>query len=496
MKVLIRAGFIVCFLLGLSAVFAVLAMSAGAAATDSAAKIYVLNFLQNKVLIFSGSSSGDVSPAGTISGTETTLNDPRAVAFDAQGNVYVLNKGFMGSVTVYAPSASGNARPIRTIAGFSTQLKNGPEYLAVDGAGTVYVSESLDVSAVNGPSAKTIYADSLLVFPAGADGDVRPRRTIKGNATRMDGIRGLALDEAGNLYVANAGEPINGRDANMRVTVYAPDADGNAAPIRTIEGPDTGLQRPFCLSLDAAGNLYVVNLAGSTGYVTITVYARGASGNARPARTLQGPRMHDAGNIGDAAAVDGAGNICMNDLDGAAVQVYPPAAGGTTPPSRTIKGPNTQLHSPSFVAVWPIGRSAPVTSGETNPSAQSAGRLTEASGVGAPSRLAKVTAVHLRVVPDSYAGPCPSPVQLVAEITTDGPGEAYYQFQAGAVGANREGKVSFSEAGTKTVTSEGQIRRTPLVPTVRFLAGLEPRGHQENAKWVDVNLNLVCGGGK
>ena len=43
--------------------------------------------------------------------------------------------------------------PIRTTAGFSTELKNGPDCLAVDGAGTVYVSESLDVSAINGPGA-------------------------------------------------------------------------------------------------------------------------------------------------------------------------------------------------------------------------------------------------------------------------------------------------------------------------------------------------------
>jgi sugar lactone lactonase YvrE len=278
--------FIAGLLLGLSPAFSPLATPAGAAATDSAPKIYVLNQMQDKVLIFSGDSNGNVGPSGTIAGSETKLNDPHAMAFDAQGNLYVLNQGFMGSVTVYAPGASGNAQPIRTITGFSTKLKSGPEYLAVDGAGNVYVSESLDVSQVNGPGAKSIYADSLLVFPPGADGDVKPLRTIKGSATRMDGIRGLALDKAGNLYVANTGEPINGRDANMRVTVYAPGADGNAAPTRTIEGPNTGLHRPFFLSLDAAGNLYVANLAGSAGGVTTTVYARGASGDARPVRTL------------------------------------------------------------------------------------------------------------------------------------------------------------------------------------------------------------------
>jgi len=108
---------------------------------------------------------------------------------------------------------------------------------------------------------------------------------------------------------------------------------------------------------------------------------------------------------------------------------------------------------------------------------------------------ARVTAVRLEVVPAEYSGPCPAKVQLVGTITTDGPGTAYYQFQAGAVGGNREGTVNFSAAGTETVTSEGQVRRTPQVRTVRFLAGMEPRGHQENAKWTDAHLDINCGGG-
>ena len=58
--------------------------------------------------------------------------------------------------------------------------------------------------------------------------------------------------------------------------------------------------------------------------------------------------------------------------------------------------------------------------------------------------------------------------------------------------ANREGTVEVGASGTATVTSQGLVRRTPMVPSVRFLAGLEPRGHQENAKWTDVHLNIHC----
>jgi hypothetical protein len=105
---------------------------------------------------------------------------------------------------------------------------------------------------------------------------------------------------------------------------------------------------------------------------------------------------------------------------------------------------------------------------------------------------ARVTVVNLQVSPVDYTGVCPVTVQLVGTLTASGPGTAYYQFQAGAVAANREGTVEVGASGTATVTSQGLVRRTPMVPSVRFLAGLEPRGHQENAKWTDVHLNIHC----
>jgi hypothetical protein len=65
----------------------------------------------------------------------------------------------------------------------------------------------------------------------------------------------------------------------------------------------------------------------------------------------------------------------------------------------------------------------------------------------------------------------------VGTITSTAPGTAYYQFQAGAVGASREGTVEIPSSGTATVTVQGQIRRTPSVQSVRFLAGMEPLVH-------------------
>jgi len=452
MRAFIRTVFVACLLLGLFTAIAGLANPASATAAGSAAEIYVLNFMHDSVLIYNGNSNGDVRPIRTIEGDATGINGATCVAFDTQGNLYVLNTGGFGSITVYPPGANGNAHPIRTITGDNTGLKSGAGCLAVDGKGSVYVTDSYGTQEGNGP---TVEVDSVLVYPPGASGDVKPIRTIKGRATHMDHVHGLALDKAGNLYVANGGGQVNRRDANMRVTVYAPGADGNAAPIRAIEGPDTGLDASFFLALDAKGSIYVGNSAISTGVpatagiVTTTVYAPGASGNARPARTLRAS-VQSAGTFGNALALDGAGDIYMNDMDGGAVVVYSPGAGGGAPPVRTIKGLNTQLNNPRFVAVWPLGPAAPATGGETippnpgvaggppNQPAQSGGHVTAVRRVG------------VRPSPD-YKGRYPAQFEFVFSITTDGPAEVKYVLVNQADRAWNSGALNFAGAATKEV---------------------------------------------
>src|SRR3989454_12224851 len=71
------------------------------------------------------------------------------------------------------------------------------------------------------------------------------------------------------LYVVNSG-------ANS-VAAYAPGASGDAAPTAGIHGgSNTGLNGPRGIALDAAGNIYVANYCVRT----VTVYAPGEIGRA------------------------------------------------------------------------------------------------------------------------------------------------------------------------------------------------------------------------
>jgi hypothetical protein len=110
---------------------------------------------------------------------------------------------------------------------------------------------------------------------------------------------------------------------------------------------------------------------------------------------------------------------------------------------------------------------------------------------------ARVTEVRLHLVPDSYAGPCPGHVQLVGDITTNGPGTVWYKFLAGAVSHSPEGTMDFSAAGTQTVSVEGTFRSTPLVPHASLIAIMEDQAGNHGAQNLSsgpVNYNITCAG--
>ncbi|MDR7521063.1 MAG: hypothetical protein QN168_01225 [Armatimonadota bacterium] len=97
------------------------------------------------------------------------------------------------------------------------------------------------------------------------------------------GLVTLQVPSATMLYVANS--------LPSTITVYDAMASGNAPPVRTIGGANTGLSTPRDVEQDTAGNIYVTNLATNT----VTVFAPGANGNVAPIRTIGGPSTSISG---------------------------------------------------------------------------------------------------------------------------------------------------------------------------------------------------------
>jgi len=243
----------------------------------------------SSILQFSASATGTATPV-------STLVAPGGVSFnsvstDGTGQIYAGGTGTAPEILVYAAASSGAATPLRTIVG-GTGSFTYPASMAIDSSGLLYVADGGDTPAGNAPS------NMIAVFSASATGNATPIRLIQGPLTQIDEARQIALDAAGNLYVANQGDG--------SILVFAPGANGNVAPARVIS--TGGINGSTGIAVDAGGNVYAVTyLPSDLNSAVIAEYAAGATGNAVPVKVIYGP-LTGLG-IGGSLSVDGAGNL-------------------------------------------------------------------------------------------------------------------------------------------------------------------------------------------
>jgi uncharacterized protein (TIGR03437 family) len=203
------------------------------------------------------------STADGIPATQARLAYPAGIAFDAKGNLFFADDGG------FRVRKIDTAGIITTVAGTGEAAENGAapgdggpatkavlSYLdgvAVDAAGNLYFSEKYvgRVRKVDSSGKISIYAGQL---DATASGDGGP-------ATKAAiGPRGLAMDAAGNLYIADQGLSRIRKVASATgiITTVAGSANGGF-------GGDGGsavlarLANPVGVALDGAGNIYIAD---------------------------------------------------------------------------------------------------------------------------------------------------------------------------------------------------------------------------------------------
>ena len=177
---------------------------------------------------------------------------------------------------------------------------------------------------------------SLTTYAPNPVGNVAPAVVLAGPNTGINTPEGVYVDALGDTYVANAD----------RIVEFGPGASGNATPIRTIMGSHTILSGPYELTLDSAGNIYVAE-----GNV-ILVFAASASGDATPIQEITGPATGLLSNLG--IAVDAARNIYATNFNGNTINVYAPGATGNAQPSGVIT--STALNEPYNIALDASGK--------------------------------------------------------------------------------------------------------------------------------------------
>jgi hypothetical protein len=309
-------------------------------AAGGATSLYVIQeppSVAASILQFSATANGSVAPLSTL--TLPTGYTPLFVTTDTSGKIYVgtaPSTGVAGQVLVYAAGASGAATPLQTILGSATpgQVTFGnPNFLAVDSAGLLYVSDGTSIS----------------VFASGANGPATPIRQIVGALTQLSSgatmfAGAVAVDRSGYIYVGN-NYFYFGNGPGEEILVFSPGATGNIAPARVLN-LDASVVTAAGLDVDAAGNLYVMGGGG------IGVFAPGAAGNDQPVRTIDYPSTPTFYSL-SSVRVDAAGNIYTAGIAIPATSPTVPViasfgAGAASPSALTKLTPTTTITSSAW----------------------------------------------------------------------------------------------------------------------------------------------------
>ncbi len=269
---------------------------------------------------------GDAGIAGSANGTglSAQFNSPNGLAFDQLGNLYVadiLNNTIRkvtpaGVVTTLAGTAgvTGSADGAGPAAQF-----NQPDGMAIDSGDNLYVADyGNDTIRMVTPAGVVTTLAGVAGLAGSANGT--------GNGALFSGPRAVTLDPAGNLYVSDGSNTIRKIAPGAVVTTLA----GTAGVTGSADGQGAAAQfnGPRGLRVDAAGNLWVadrdndlIRMISPAGLVTTVAGLAGAEGDADG--TGAGARL----GLPYGLVFDPAGNLYFTEEDGETVRMITP--GGT-----------------------------------------------------------------------------------------------------------------------------------------------------------------------
>lgn len=313
-----------------------------ATAVDSKGNVYIADSVNHRVRMISNGTVSTVAGTGTPGytgdggqATSATLNFPSGVAVDKSGNLYISDMKNQvirkvtsaGVISTYAGNqALGEGFGSDNVAATSAQLDN-PIGLAVDSAGNLYIADSH-----SDQNASTTLGLVRMVNTAGIISTVVGLGTTAGQLICPEGV---AVDGAGNLYVADSEQHVVGKFANGVLNLNFAGTGYNGFGGDGGPAADADLADPVGLATDGAGNVYIADPVNNRirrvtpdGIIStiagVTKFGYSGDGGSALEAQLWAPR---------GVVVDAGGNVYIADTENDAIrQLTPtnPAIAGVT----------------------------------------------------------------------------------------------------------------------------------------------------------------------
>ncbi|MBC3876792.1 hypothetical protein H8K38_03105 [Undibacterium sp. FT79W] len=159
----------------------------------------------------------DVTGSADGQGAAARFKEPRGIALDSNGNIYVADTGNRSirkiSPTGYVTTLAGNADIIGASDGIGASASfSHPIGIAVDVSGNVFVSDRGAIRKINNSGVVSTFAGTSDVFGS-KDG--------LGAAASFSHLGPVALDASGNLYVSDSNNTIRKISTSGFVTTLA-----------------------------------------------------------------------------------------------------------------------------------------------------------------------------------------------------------------------------------------------------------------------------------
>jgi secreted PhoX family phosphatase len=319
-----------------------------------------------------GSGTGARVPHVSIN--SAVFGSPQGVAFDPNGNLWVLDAAgmvngaaspamFEFSAAQLAALASDNApEPVATIT--SAFLKS-PRQAVIDVLGNAWVTDHDSNTVLAFTAAQLAQAGTNMTAPV-----------LVISSDQLNGPSGIAVDSSGNLWISNNGVPqtttqkFGGGTTIIEVTAaHVPALPETGTTPRSIVSDATlndesqaSIQSPWALAFDEMGNLWSSNSATST----VVRFSAGqlVTGAPVPDVTIGSVSMSSAPSLDEphGVCIDDSGTMAViNAASGSAafgIAIFQTTQlkTGTPAPTTLITGTSSTLQKPEGCAFGPLVR--------------------------------------------------------------------------------------------------------------------------------------------